>query len=50
MLDTYGNMDNVKIITVAPELKNALPVIDELSKRNIIVSVGKLLKNILPLD
>lgn len=36
-------MENVKIITVAPELKNALPVIQELSKKNIVVSVGKLL-------
>ncbi|GLV35240.1 uncharacterized protein CBL_01611 [Carabus blaptoides fortunei] len=46
VLDAYGSMDNVKIITLAPELKNALPVIQELSKKNIVVSVGHSMGNL----
>lgn len=38
----YGDLDNICMITLAPEIPNALPVIKELSKRNIKVSVGKL--------
>ncbi|XP_018579723.1 N-acetylglucosamine-6-phosphate deacetylase [Anoplophora glabripennis] len=38
--DVYGSLDNVQIITLAPELDNSSKVIQELRKRNIIVSVG----------
>lgn len=40
VLDTYGSLENVAIITLAPEKENALEVIEELSARNITVSVG----------
>ncbi|XP_031628897.1 N-acetylglucosamine-6-phosphate deacetylase [Contarinia nasturtii] len=40
VLETYGSLDNVAIITLAPEKQNALEVIEELTARNITVSVG----------
>jgi N-acetylglucosamine-6-phosphate deacetylase len=36
----YGNMENVRIVTLAPELNNAVDVIEELAKRGITVSLG----------
>ncbi|KFD51559.1 hypothetical protein M514_07609 [Trichuris suis] len=37
----YGKrMDDIRMITLAPELPNALQVIKELSERNILVSLG----------
>lgn len=42
----YGNLDNVCMFTLAPELPNATFVIEELCKRNIKVSLGKLNFNI----
>ena len=39
--DTYHDLENVCCITLAPELSNAFPVIQELRKRNIIISVGE---------
>lgn len=42
VIDMYGNLDNVCMITLAPEIPNAISVIKELSKRNIKISVGKL--------
>nr|CAD7605115.1 unnamed protein product [Timema genevievae] len=41
VLDMYGSLDNVCILTLAPELENALPIIHELTSRGITVSLGK---------
>lgn len=40
MLNVYGSLDNVSIITLAPEKKNSDVVIEELVKQGIIVSLG----------
>ena len=37
----YGSLENVRIVTLAPELKNAIEVIEELTKSGITVSLGK---------
>lgn len=37
----YGTLENVSIITLAPEKERALDVIKELSSRNIVVSMGE---------
>lgn len=42
IIDTYGSLENIQIITLAPELKNSEEVIKELTKHNIVVSVGTL--------
>ncbi|XKL64746.1 hypothetical protein PGB90_004832 [Kerria lacca] len=36
----YGNLDSIKIITIAPEIEGALDVIKQLTNRGIIVSIG----------
>lgn len=41
VLDTYGNLDNVCYVTLAPEIENAMDVIKEFKKKNIKISVGK---------
>lgn len=41
MLDHYSSLDFVKIITIAPELPFAFDTIKALTKRGIIVSIGK---------
>lgn len=38
--EIYGNLENVQIMTLAPELENALSVVKELTDRGIIVSMG----------
>ncbi|XP_030745528.1 N-acetylglucosamine-6-phosphate deacetylase [Sitophilus oryzae] len=38
--EVYGSLENIKIITLAPEYKNSSSVIRELRKRNITVSLG----------
>lgn len=38
---TYGTLENVAIITLAPEIDNAMEVIHELDKKGITVSIGK---------
>jgi len=38
----YGDLDNVCMFTLAPEIPNAISVIEELCRRNIKVSLGKL--------
>lgn len=38
--EIYGNLDNVKIITLAPELPGAFDIINELTSKNIVVSMG----------
>ncbi|XP_044255213.1 N-acetylglucosamine-6-phosphate deacetylase [Tribolium madens] len=44
--DMYGNLDNIKIITLAPELTNADEVIRKLSQKGIVVSVGHSMANL----
>lgn len=46
VLDTYGYLNNVKIVTLAPELLYANEVIKELISRNIVVSVGHSMGNL----
>lgn len=36
----YGNLDDVKILTLAPELDHSGEVIEKLTSDNIIVSLG----------
>lgn len=38
--DVYGSLDNIKIITLAPEIKGSAELIRQLTERNIIVSIG----------
>lgn len=45
LVETYGNLDNVSIITLAPEKPNALDVIAELTKRNVTASLGHSMAN-----
>ncbi|KAL2100885.1 hypothetical protein ACEWY4_002646 [Coilia grayii] len=40
LMETYGPLDNVAVVTLAPELENSGPVIQELARRGITVSVG----------
>ena len=42
LIDMYGSLDSTLIVTIAPELQNSSPVIEELVKRDIKVSVGML--------
>ncbi|XP_049286293.1 N-acetylglucosamine-6-phosphate deacetylase [Anopheles funestus] len=44
--DVYGSMDNVQIITLAPEKAGATEVIQELSNNGITVSVGHSMANL----
>nr|CAD7204097.1 unnamed protein product [Timema douglasi] len=46
VLDMYGSLDNVRILTLAPELKNALPIIHELTSRGVTVSLGHSVANL----
>lgn len=46
MLETYGSLENVAIITLAPEKENALKVIRELTSNNITVSLGHSMANL----
>lgn len=45
IVETYGNLDNISIITMAPEKENALEVIEELTKQNVTVSLGHSMAN-----
>lgn len=38
--NVYGSLENVAIITLAPELPNGVKVISELKKKNVAISIG----------
>lgn len=44
--DTYGSLENVAIVTLAPEKPQALEVIEQLTKANVTVSVGHSIANL----
>lgn len=46
LLDTYGSLENVIIITLAPELQRSGPIIQELVRRGIHVSLGHSVANL----
>jgi len=46
--ETYGDLDDVKLVTLAPELKGAQNVIPELQKKNIVVAAGHSEANLEP--
>nr|XP_002130591.1 N-acetylglucosamine-6-phosphate deacetylase-like [Ciona intestinalis] len=46
VLEVYGDLTNVKIVTLAPELDNACEVIKMLSEKGIIVSLGHSVSNL----
>ncbi|XP_030067585.1 N-acetylglucosamine-6-phosphate deacetylase isoform X1 [Microcaecilia unicolor] len=46
LLETYGSLDKVTIITLAPEIKRSSEVITELVKRRICVSLGHSVANL----
>ncbi|XP_060696611.1 N-acetylglucosamine-6-phosphate deacetylase [Hemiscyllium ocellatum] len=46
LLDTYGSLDNVRIVTLAPELNRSEEVIKELVRHRICVSLGHSVSNL----
>lgn len=40
LLDTYGSLENIEIVTLAPELNGSMEVIKLLSNYGIVVSLG----------
>ncbi|KFP97371.1 Putative N-acetylglucosamine-6-phosphate deacetylase, partial [Haliaeetus albicilla] len=46
LLATYGSLDCVRIVTLAPEMKRSSEVIQELTKRGICVSLGHSVANL----
>lgn len=45
VVDFYGSLDNIEIITLAPELDGSMEVIKQLSNNGIIVSLGHTLSD-----
>ena len=45
LIDMYGNLSDVSIITLAPEIEGAIDVIRELTDRGVTVSVGKIVNS-----
>lgn len=44
--EVYGNVENIKIITIAPEKQNALKVVEEFVNRGVTVSLGHSMANL----
>lgn len=40
LTNTYGSLENIKIVTLAPELDGSMEVIKQLSSSGIVVSIG----------
>ena len=40
LVETYGSLENVSIVTVAPELPGILDLIPHLVEKNVVVSIG----------
>jgi hypothetical protein len=50
LISVYGGEEcfkNIKLITLAPEIEGMMDLIPEIKKKNIIISAGKFLKNLL---
>ncbi|KAM3598624.1 uncharacterized protein V6R79_020556 [Siganus canaliculatus] len=46
VMEVYGSLDNVAMVTLAPELTSSQPVVKELSQRGVTVSLGHSIANL----